>query len=360
MNAQIRSASGPRGQMLVLFALALSAIVLMVGLVVDGGNGLVQRRGAQNASDFAALAGARVIAEFVGGDTTNGTGTNVHDAIVGAIAANGGNRISFGAPDGPQYVDQNGGVLGYVVPGFAIPTGTAGVTLASSRTWRPYFLGIIGTSSWTATAAATAKGGYCNSCAPPAGTLFPAGISTSFFATYPFCSGPVSTDPTDACYPQHLTPGNLNVPGGFGWLKFGCDGFGLGQDPPANVGGCGNDAPFLDDEIGPPGKSYGCCTAVGVAGLDQIGSLPGNKASVDCSYFTSTGVTVTVPIWDTAGSGGSGGWYHIVGYAGFQITACPDGKNLEGVWRKPFFTGSTTTTPPPGGIPGALGVQLVK
>ena len=195
----------------------------------------------------------------------------------------------------------------------------------------------------------------------PAGTLFPAGISLSFFTTFPFCSGPVSTVPTDACYPHQLTPGNLNVPGGFGWLKFGCDGYGLGQDPPQNAGGCSNSKPFLQSEIGPPSNSYGCCTQVGVSGLDRIGSLPGNKVSADCSYYIDNEITVTVPVWDTAGGNGSGGWYHIIGFAGFQITECRGGKDIAGVWRKAFFVGPTTTTNPTPGFPGAaLGVQLVQ
>lgn len=360
MNGTSRPASGRRGQMLVLFALSLSAIVLIVGLVIDGGNALVQRRGAQNASDFAAMAGARVVAEFVGGDTTNGTDLNVREAIKNAIRDNGGTPPTFGAPNGPRYVDQNGSLLGYVDTG-AIPSTAAGVTLSASRTWRPYFLGIIGTSSWTASASSTAKGGFCNGCAPPPGTLFPVGIAQAFFDTYQFCSGPISAIPTDPCYPQHLTPGNLNVPGGFGWLKFGCDGYGLGQDPPANVGGCAESKPFLDGEIGPPSKTYGCCTAVGIAGsLDRIGSLPGNKVSADCDYYIDNQIVVTVPIWDVAGGPGANGWYHIIGYAGFQLTACEGGKDIEGVWRRPFFTGSTTTTPPPDGDSAVLGIQLVK
>ena len=96
---------------------------------------------------------------------------------------------------------------------------------------------MFGVTQWDTAATATAKGGY-STAGPPPGTLFPAGISLAFFNTYPYCSGDISTNPSDACYPQHLTPGNLNVPGGFGWLKFGCDGYGLGQDPPANAGGC--------------------------------------------------------------------------------------------------------------------------
>ena len=359
MRTKPRPARRTRGQMLVLFALVLGVVIMGVGLVIDGGNALVQRRGSQNASDFAALAGARVIAEFIDGDLTNGTDANVRTSITNAIVTNGGSPITFGAPNGPRYIDASGALLGYVGTG-AIPATAVGVKVESSRTWSPYFLGIVGMNSWKASAEATAKGGY-SLAAPPPGTLFPVGIALSFFQTYPFCSGSVSTNPADPCFPQQLTPGNLNVPGGFGWLKFGCDGYGLGQDPPANAGGCRNDIPFLNEEIGPPSKSFGCCTAVGLPGSpDRIGSLPGNKVSADCSYWIANEITVTVPIWDTAGGTGSNAWYHIVGFAGFQITECRGGKDVAGVWRKLFFPGPTTSTPTVGGVPQALGVQLVK
>jgi hypothetical protein len=156
-----------------------------------------------------------------------------------------------------------------------------------------------------------------------------------------------------------LTPGGLNVPGGFGWLKFGaagkCTGFGLGMIN----GGCANSKPFLQSEIGPPANSYGCCTAVshGAAPLDRIGSLPGNKASADCSYYIDNEITVTVPIWDVAGGTGANAWYHIVGFAGMQLTACNGGKDIEGVLRQLIQPGPTTTTPQPKGT--SLGVELV-
>lgn len=92
------------GQIIVLFAGALTAIILVVGLVIDGGNAFAQRRGVQNGSDFAALAGARIIAEWVGKDTNNGTDANVRLAIQNALAANNSSTTFF-APDGPVYVN---------------------------------------------------------------------------------------------------------------------------------------------------------------------------------------------------------------------------------------------------------------
>ena len=345
-----------RGQMIVLMALTLTVCVLMVGLVIDGGTALAQRRASQNASDFAALAGARVVAESIGGDSTNGTDANVEAAIANAVRSNGGTPIAFGSPNGPRYVAANGTLLGYVGTG-TIPSAAVGVRVSSTRSWTPYFLGLIGFTSWSASADATAKGGYAEG--GPGGDLFPVGIAENFFKTYPFCSGPISASVGDDCYPQHLTPGNLNVPGGFGWLKFGCDGYGLGQVSPVNAGGCDDSIPFLASEIGPPANSYGCCAAVGAPdSLDQIGNLPGNKVSADCSYYIDKEITVTIPVWDTAGGTGQNAWYHIVGYAGFQLTACTGGKDIEGVWRKAFFTGPTTSTP---GFPGAaLGVELIR
>src|SRR5688500_20216667 len=47
-----------RGQALIIIALALVGIVGMVALVIDGGNVFLDRRGAQNAADSAALASA--------------------------------------------------------------------------------------------------------------------------------------------------------------------------------------------------------------------------------------------------------------------------------------------------------------
>jgi Putative Flp pilus-assembly TadE/G-like len=99
---------GQHGQMLVLFAFALTAVLLVVGLVIDGGYTLVQRRASQNAADFAPLAEARIIAEKIGGDAVDGTDDNVRAAIVATISVNKGAPITFGSPDGPRYVNGSG------------------------------------------------------------------------------------------------------------------------------------------------------------------------------------------------------------------------------------------------------------
>ena len=49
---------GQRGQVIVLFSLALVAVIGMVGLVIDGGGAFAQRRDEQNVADFASVAGA--------------------------------------------------------------------------------------------------------------------------------------------------------------------------------------------------------------------------------------------------------------------------------------------------------------
>src|SRR5690242_2124394 len=54
---------GQRGQVLVVFAIGLTAIIAMAGLLIDGGLAWGNRRLAQAAADTAALAGTKALAD---------------------------------------------------------------------------------------------------------------------------------------------------------------------------------------------------------------------------------------------------------------------------------------------------------
>jgi hypothetical protein len=367
-----------RGQIIVLFALASAAMLMVAGFVIDGGFALAQRRASQNAADLAALAGAQVIASFVARDTVNGTDANVRAAIDRTLAANGAPPITYGAPDGPAYFDFGGNFLGYVGTG-TIPAGTTAVRVSSSRSWRPFFLGLIGVTSWDAGATAAARGGYSPG-VPPGGNLLPIGVSVQTYESFPIC---LAGTPAAQCTVVDLTEdaGNTGgghlpgLPGGFGWLKFGCaderdihgNPFGLGQ----NNLGCENNTPFLLSQWGdlsadPPVRpdSYGCCTQVGLPGSgDKIGSLPGNKAAVKSStpgvaYYINNEVIAFVPIYRERFEQGANGYFHIIGFAGFQLVHVHGAKDIQGILRQVIFPGPVTGTSP--GFPGApLSVQLV-
>ena len=95
--------------MIVLFAGALTAILLMVGssstAAMPSPNGVSPER-----CDFGALAGARIVAEMVGGDTNNGTDANVRLAIQNALRRTTHRRPSV-RPNGPVYVNENGAIV---------------------------------------------------------------------------------------------------------------------------------------------------------------------------------------------------------------------------------------------------------
>ena len=139
-----------RGQALVLFALALTVIVAGVGVVVDGGYAFAQRRVSQNAADFAAMAGTRIIGQARTGQPA-GNAFNVAGAVQSTLAANGSVLVDA------EYVDENGLALGNVVGATSIPGNAFGVVVSARTEWKPFLLGIVGISDWAATSNATAK-----------------------------------------------------------------------------------------------------------------------------------------------------------------------------------------------------------
>jgi hypothetical protein len=79
MNTLLRTRSGagrkneapPRGQIMIMFAVFLTALLGMLGLAMDGGLYLQAKRGAQAAADAGALAGARQMVKWTSSNPTS-------------------------------------------------------------------------------------------------------------------------------------------------------------------------------------------------------------------------------------------------------------------------------------------------
>ncbi|MGQ9467712.1 MAG: pilus assembly protein TadG-related protein [Anaerolineae bacterium] len=148
-----------QGQAAVLVAIALIALLAMVGLAIDGGQLLALRRAAQNASDAAALAGTRELAQIVS-NCSAGTPANdlqVWNAVARFAVQNGLDPQAGDALEA-WYVDRNENRLGQVGVGF-IPTGATGVTVILTRTQQTYFLQLVGSSQARAGSHSTAMAG---------------------------------------------------------------------------------------------------------------------------------------------------------------------------------------------------------
>jgi len=93
LRPSTRPAQNERGQVLIIFAFAFVAIIIMLTLLFDGARALVMRRELRNASDAAAMAGANIIQSI---NPTGCSGTvppgepqaAVRAAVLTSIAAN--------------------------------------------------------------------------------------------------------------------------------------------------------------------------------------------------------------------------------------------------------------------------------
>ncbi len=303
-----RSRRREDGQILVIFAGGLITLLLVVGLVIDGGNAFLNRRDAQNASDLSAMAGTKVIADHY---TKGGrTGADVYAAVDATVVANGCTgagatpctwTAEYVRPSGSSEVD-----LGPLVDGGSIPSGAQGVRVSIDRQPQTYFLGVVGQSSWTVDTEAT-------------------GLTAAIDELPPGQVLPIAADPpgTYEDGTKYVFTAGKDGPGNFGWLSW--------------TGA--NDEPTLADSICTPDNPE--------ITFDQwISGDPGTKngnAIRDClDYWISHGTTVLIPIWgpgcgDADGTQGLGSNfdYCITGLAAFQLTwhDQPAISQIEGIFK---------------------------
>ncbi len=152
------------GQVIVIFGLALVAIVAMIALIVEGGNAFAQQRITQNGADAAANAGAIVLAQQLGSPGTK-SDADVDAAVDNVAGLN--NLVSwtgYYTNVAGAYISPGGAVVGNkasaaVVGAGAIPPGAQGVRVGGTRDFGTSFARVIGITSMNAAAEATVVAG---------------------------------------------------------------------------------------------------------------------------------------------------------------------------------------------------------
>jgi Flp pilus assembly protein TadG len=157
-----QSRGSERGQIIVLFALALLALVAMGGLIIEAGNAFAQQRIAQNGADAAANAGTLVVAERLSGDAK--TGDDVYNAVTASAVANElANPVAV-------YTDNIGQPLSPTVTvalGTDVPANGRGVKVTGDKISGTTLAGLLGINSLKASAEATAIAGAASGGCPP-------------------------------------------------------------------------------------------------------------------------------------------------------------------------------------------------
>lgn len=320
IRRQVRDSTdgSTRGQILVVFAVAAAALILVVGLVADAGNAFLNRRSGQNASDLAALAGTKVVADYYTKAPTI-TSADVYNAISARMTANecavsGATPCSWTA----SFVDKNEVVTGTVSPTGPIPPNTQGVIVHATLTPRTYFLGAIGQGQWLVNTDATALTAKITS--PAAGTLLPIAVNQPAGYT------------TGVEYT--LTAGSSYGPGNFSWLSWNDD----NSARVLEASLCTPDNPALTVPIYVPGDT-GVTNSAGIR---------------DClDYWIASGTTILIPLFDQCDPcNGTTAQFRVIGFVAFVLTGYNTSRGAINTLTGTFVEYSSLTSVPAGGGSG--------
>ena len=318
MRYPSHSVHGERGQVLVIVAGGAITLILLMGLVLDGGMAFYNRRDGQNSSDVMALAGAKYVSDVHRGETqADPSITTTYESL--RRVAVGNDCVSTGAvPCTWQAWFVVGGASGLVDlspvnVGSGVPPTALGVRVAVNRQPGTFVVGIIGIGRWNVDTQATATAEVPPSA--PQSQLLPIAFKG---------------DPAAAYKPGQvydLTDGK-DLPGGFGYISW------TGS----------NDAGNLATSLCTPNNP----------GFLMPTTFPGDPGKTNASdvracldRWIASGQTVLIPIYDTTTGTGNGAKYHIIGVAAFVLTAReqPAVDNIRG-----YFVEIYGSNPVPGGV----------
>lgn len=317
------------GQVLVLVAIALVAMLAVVGLIIDGGFVYAQQRDSQNGSDAASTAGALVIAHNLpfralgqAGPKTDG---DVADAVETSTAANGLEDYQAWYTNlAGSLIDTAGNVVASTasaaeVGGGTLPAAAWGVRVDTSQAFNTFFSRVVGITDLTASTTATSVSGYVENAG--AGNVIPVTIPLNII----FCqnNGNFETQQPPTRWPLN-TPVVLplckgNASGNVGWLDW---------YPPAGGTSELADAILHPNNPAIPVPSWQFVTSTGNI----------NSKQVEDALNFYAGKTVLIPFFDNActapntaensacpaGSGpgtGQNNYYHMPLFFGFKMQA---------------------------------------
>lgn len=306
------------GQILVIVAGGAITLILLMGLVLDGGVAFFNRRDAQNTSDVMALAGTKFVVDTHRGEAqADPSITKTFQALTRSAAANdcaatGAVPCTWeawfvvGGAGGPVDLSQ-------VTAGSSVPANALGVRVGVTRKPRTFVVGFAGIANWDVKTQATAIAEKPKKA--PQGQLLPIAFKGN---------------PTSAYQPGQvydLTDGK-DLPGGFGYISW--TGANNAGDLATSL--CTPNNPEFTMPTTFPGDP-------GKTNSDDVRACLNN--------WIGSAQTVLIPIYDTTTGTGNGGSYHIIGVAAFVLTAReqPAADNIRG-----YFVEIFTANPVPGGV----------
>jgi Flp pilus assembly protein TadG len=305
-----------RGQIIVIFALGLVAMVAMVGLVLDGGSAFAQRRTEQNAADLAALSGANIYLL---------TGSQ-DQATVAARATAASNGFTHGA----------GGIAVNVT--YELTDG-AEVTVKIDAPHRNSFVGVLGMTSWTVSTQATAETGIPNGITDAAAPFL---FSIDAFAP----NGEPLPQYGDPSAPFAFNADNNDAPvdaTDIAWTDFKYDDACV---TPGNV-----DASTVADIIDSSLEinttvDFGC-----YIGQHNNGNMTTMYSEINVEMI---GGDYSVPVVDDGGN--------FQGWATFHVTGATGGstKTVQGYFKSPFQAKTLKVGCPDGNCPRYLGTYVLR
>jgi Flp pilus assembly protein TadG len=295
------------GQVTVLTAVFIVALVGMAGFVLDVGSWFRTQRVSQATVDAAALAGAESLPE------------DPNKAIA----------------DATSLASKNGGVAGATITVGKKWRDSDMITVKQTSSGDGLFSKLFGVSTVTIRTTSSAVS------EPPTEVLYAAPITVNI--KHPDLSGPGCPCFND---PTTLPLGKTGAPGAFALVN-------LDKDDTTGTVGASTLADWLL-------KGYG-----GYLDIGGYLSDPGakwNNSTIQGALLTRSGTELLFPVYDTLISSGSNAEYHIVGWATFHVssaTASGTDGSITGYFTKAIWPGRID--PPGGGGPPVpdLGVHSI-